>query len=239
VFTPMVRAIGQLDDPALLRVLLQTLVISVLCFAGVAGGCFWLVDHVLASAGAMHGLAGVVGGRIAGLLIWLAGALGSVLALTSALWLFLPVAVVIASLFLEPVCRAVERRWYPALPPPSGAGMAAQIWEGVLIGLGVLALSVVSLVASIFLPGFGHVLGWAITAWALGRGLFTAVAMRRMDRRAALDAYRRRKLGVLVQGGLLTVAGTLPLLNFLLPVLGSACMVHVLMENGRARESWG
>ena len=223
----------------MLRVVLQTLVISVLCFAGVAGACFWVVDHYLASAGAMHWLAGALGSTVAGGLVWLAGALGSVLALTSALWLFLPVAVVIASLFLEPVCRAVERRWYSHLPPAAGAGMAAQIWEGLSVGFGVLLLSIVSLIASVFLPGVGHVFGWAITAWALGRGLFTAVAMRRMDRRSALDAYRRRRLGVLVQGGLLTVAGTLPLVNFLLPVLGSACMVHVLLQDGRRHESWG
>jgi uncharacterized protein involved in cysteine biosynthesis len=232
LLTPILRAIGQLDDPALLGVLLQTLLLSVLCFAGVAGGCFWLVHHWLGPDSAFS---------------WLAGALGSVLAIVSALWLFLPVAVVIASLFMEPVCRAVERRWYPDLPPSKGAGWLPQLLEGLSIALRVLVLSLLSLIASLIVPGLGHVLGWAITAWAIGRGLFVSVALRRLDRRQARAAYRAQRWDVLVQGGLLTLAGTLPLANFLLPVLGPACMVHVLLRGavwpagrlGDGRESWG
>ena len=201
--------------------LLKTVLISILCFAGIAAGTFWLVHHWLGP----HATLG-----------WIAGTLGSLLALISALWLFLPLAVVIASLFMEPVCQAVERRWYPALPPAKGGQALAQLWEGLIIGLRVLALSLISLVVSVAIPGAGHVLGWAITAWALGRGLFTAVAMRRMDRRQALAAYRARRVEVLIQGAALTAAGTLPLADLLLPVLGPAAMVHVLML---ARENWG
>jgi uncharacterized protein involved in cysteine biosynthesis len=212
----------------MLGVLLQTLVLSVLCFAGVAGGCFWLVHHYLGPDSAIS---------------WLAGALGSVLALISVLWLFLPVAVVIASLFMEPVCRAVERRWYPDLPPAPGSSWSAQLLEGLGIALRVTLLSVISLIISLVVPGLGHVLGWVITAWALGRGLFATVALRRMDRRTARQAYRAHRWDVLIQGGLLTIAGTLPFVNFLLPVLGPAAMVHVMMVSHsgvrRRVESWG
>ena len=210
----------------MLGVLAKTVVISLVCFAAIATGTFWLVHHWLGP----HAVLG-----------WIAGALGGVLALISALWLFLPLAVVIGSLFMEPVCAAVERRWYPALPPAAGGGLLSALWEGVIIGLRVLLLSLVSLAISLALPGVGHVLGWAITAWALGRGLFTAVAMRRMDRRQALAAYRARRWDVLIQGAALTAAGTLPLANLLLPVLGTAAMVHVLMIGTAAerRESWG
>jgi uncharacterized protein involved in cysteine biosynthesis len=214
LFTPILRAIGQLDDPAMLRVLLQSLALSLLCFAGIAAGLYWLVHHYLAADGTL----GVI-----------AGALGSLAALVSALWLFLPVAVVIASLFMEPVCRAVERRWYPGLPPAKGASLAVQLWDGFSIALRVLALSVLSLIVSLLLPGLGHVLGWAITAWALGRGLFASVALRRLPRREALAAYRSRRIDVLIQGAVLTAAGTLPLINLLVPVLAPAVMVHVLL----------
>jgi uncharacterized protein involved in cysteine biosynthesis len=73
------------------------------------------------------------------------------------------------------------------------------------------------------------VLGWAITAWALGRGLFASVALRRLPRREALAAYRSRRIDVLIQGAVLTAAGTLPLINLLVPVLAPAVMVHVLL----------
>lgn len=237
------RAIGQLDDPALLGVLLKTILISLLCFAGIAFGAFWLVHHWLASPATLAWIAGKLGTVVAQGLGWIAGALGGMLVLTSALWLFLPLAVIIASLFIEPVCAAVERRWYPGLPPTRGARLPAQIWEGLIIALQVLILSLLSLIFSLAIPGAGHVLGWAITAWAVGRGLFTAVAMRRMGRLQALAAYRTRRFEVLVQGAALAAAGTLPLANVLLPVLGPAAMVHVLLmagrDSARGRESWG
>ncbi len=213
LFTPILRAVGQLDDPALLLVLLQSIALSALCFAGLAAGGVWLVHHWLADQGTI----GVV-----------ASALGGVLALIGALWLFVPIAVVIAGLYLEPVCRAVERRWYPALPPAVGASVLSQGFAGLAIGLRVALLSIVSLVLSIFIPGPGHVLGWLITAWALGRGMFAAVAMRRMSRRDADLLYYRRRGAVLVQGAALALGGTVPLLNLLLPVLGPAAMVHLV-----------
>ncbi len=223
---PIFRAFEQLDDPAILGVLLQSLALSAAAFAALCGGSVIGLHHVLAASG---------------WLAWVAGVLGGFAALAAGLWLFLPVAVVIASLFMEPVCRAVERRWYPGLPPPSGAHLAAQIWDGLVVGALVLALSVASLLLALLVPGIGLVLGWAITAWALGRGLFVAVAMRRMGRAEANAAYRRHRGGALLQGAALALLGSVPLANLLVPVLGTACMVHVLMQAAGAprSESWG
>ena len=214
---PFFRAIEQLDDPAILGVLGQSLLLSALGFAALCAGAVYGLHHVLA-------------GEASGWLAWVAGVLGGFAAAAAALWLFLPLAVVIASLFLEPVCRAVERRWYPGLPAPSGAALAAQIWDGVVVGGLVLAMSALSLLLALLVPGVGLVLGWAITAWALGRGLFVAVAMRRMSRAEANALYARRRWGVLLQGAALALAGSLPVVNLLVPVLGTACMVHVLMD---------
>jgi uncharacterized protein involved in cysteine biosynthesis len=230
MLTPITRAIEQLDDPAILRVLLGSLALS--------AGCFVLLCAA-AAGGLHHELAGHAW------LAWIAGVLGGFAVIVSGLWLFLPIAVVIASLFMEPVCRAVERRWYPGLRAPDGAGLAAQVWDGVVVGCLVLLLNVVGLVLALVLPGVGLVLGWAITAWALGRGLFVAVAMRRMGRAEASALYLRHRGAVLVQGGALALAGYIPLVNLLVPVLGTACMVHVLMQRTRSAaesrtgESWG
>lgn len=213
MFTPIARAIGQLDDPALLGVLAQTLLLSVLSFVLLAIGSIWLVHHLVVGHGTLS---------------WIVGALGGVVAAVSALWLFVPIAVVIAGLFLEPVCRAVERRWYPALPPATGAGLVSQAWDGVVIGARIALLSLLSLLLAIILPGPGHILGWLITAWALGRGMFSAVALRRMSRPQAEQLYRQRRGEVVLQGAALALAGTVPLLNLLLPVLGPAAMVHVV-----------
>ncbi len=213
---PFLRAIEQLDDPAILGVLAQSLLLSALGFAALCVGAVYGLHHVLAGS--------------SGWLAWVAGVLGGFAAAAAALWLFLPLAVVIASLFLEPVCRAVERRWYPGLPAPVGAAFSAQVWDGLVVGGLVLLMSALSLLLALLVPGVGFVLGWLITAWALGRGLFVAVAMRRMSRAEANALYGRHRWGVLLQGGALALAGSLPLVNLLVPVLGTACMVHVLMD---------
>ena len=229
MFAPFTRAIEQLDDPAILGVLIRSVLLSAACFALLCAGTAYGLHHVLAASLARFAW-----------LAWLASALGGFLVLLSGVWLFLPISVVIASLFMEPVCRAVERRWYPALPAPQGASLAAQLWDGVVVGLLVAALSLVSLLLALVVPGIGLVLGWAITAWALGRGLFVAVAMRRMGRAEAGALYLRYRGSVLVQGAALALSGYLPLVNLLVPVLGTACMVHVLMQRrANQAESWG
>ncbi len=234
MLTPFTRAIEQLDDPAILGVLVGSVLLSAACFALLCVGTAYGLHHVLAAELARFAW-----------LTWLASALGGLLVLLSGVWLFLPVSVVIASLFMEPVCRAVERRWYPALPAPQGASLGAQLWDGVVVGLWVAAFSMISLVLALLIPGIGLVLGWAVTAWALGRGLFVAVAMRRMGRAEAGALYRRYRVPVLLQGAALALSGYVPLLNLLVPVLGTACMVHVLMQRRAAqvdtggKESWG
>ena len=220
MFSPFLRAVEQFDDPAFLGVLLKSFLVSAICFVALTAGSVYGLHHVLAP----HGW-----------LAWIAGLLGGLAALDSALWLFLPLAVLIAYAFMEPVCRAVERRWYPGLAASPGANLVSQLWDGLAVALQVLLLNCLALVLALLLPGIGLVLGWAITAWALGRGLFVAVAMRRMSRRDATDLYRRHRGEVLLQGGALAIAAVVPLANLLLPVLGPACMVHVLMQ----RESVG
>ncbi|MBV8093602.1 MAG: hypothetical protein JO110_10265, partial [Acetobacteraceae bacterium] len=52
--------------------------------------------------------------------------------------------------------------------------------------------------------------------------------MRRTTRAQAEALYQRDKLIILAQGGVLALAAWIPLLNLLLPVLGTAVMVHIL-----------
>jgi len=80
----------------------------------------------------------------------------------------------------------------------------------------------------VVLPGIGFMLAWAIAAYAIGRGLFVAVAMRRMPRPAADLVYRSARGIILAYGGIMALAAYVPLLNLFIPVLGTAAMVHVL-----------
>jgi len=209
----MLRALEQLDDPVFLSVLLRSLALSLLAFVGLVFGSMWAIHLLLNQPGWLGWAAGVFGGLAAAMLAFVS---------------FVPVALLIATLYLDRVSSAVERRFYPLLPKPEGAPLAIQAWDGAALGAKVLAWQVVALIAALVIPGPGLLLGWAITAWAIGRGLFVAVAMRRMSRPAAIELYRRRRVPVLVQGGLLALASTIPLLNLLVPVLGVAALTHVL-----------
>jgi uncharacterized protein involved in cysteine biosynthesis len=209
----ILRAIGQLDDPDFQGVLARSLVYTVLAFAALLGVAIWAVH----GAFTLHGW-----------IAWLADAASGVLAALLAFWLFLPVAGLIATLFFERVARAVERRHYPWLPPAHGAPITMQVWDGLTLAARILVLNIVALALALALPGVGLVLGWAVAAYAIGRGLFVAVAMRRMDRGPAESLYRDNRTSVLVAGALLALAGYVPVLNLLVPVIGVAAMVHLL-----------
>jgi uncharacterized protein involved in cysteine biosynthesis len=210
---PVVRAMGQLDDPALKGVLLRSIAWSIACFAALHLGTIWMLHRVL---------------ELHGWLAWGAELLGSVAASLLTLWLFLPVAAAIGTMYFDGVAAAVERRFYPLLPPAGGSSFLEQAWDGIAVGLRVLALNIVALVLAFLMPGIGLLLGWMIGAYAIGRGLFVAVAMRRMPRPMAESLYRASRGIVLVQGAILALAAYVPILNLLIPIVGVAAMVHVL-----------
>lgn len=217
MLSPITRAIAQLQDPVFLGVVWRSLALSAAGFLLLLGGSVWAIERVVAQPGWLG---------------WLAGAAGGVASALLALWLFVPVALLIATLYIERVAAAVDRRFYPELPVPLGAPLAVQAWDGVALGAQVLALQVVALLLAVLLPGVGIVIGWLVAGWAIGRGLFVAVAMRRMGRAEARRLYAARRLPVLAQGVALALAGSVPGLNLLVPVVGTAAMVHVLNRSG-------
>ncbi|MFL5280809.1 MAG: EI24 domain-containing protein [Rhodopila sp.] len=210
---PTLRALGQLDDPVFLGVVARSVGWSILCFAALHVVTIWTVHWLLD----LHGW-----------MAWTADILGSIGASLLAFWLFLPVAAAIGTFYFDRIAYAVERRYYPWLPPPQAAPLTEQIWDGIAVALRVLALNVLALLLALLIPGAGLVLGWMIAAYAIGRGLFVAVAMRRMPREAAESLYQMRRLSVLLTGGILAGAAYVPLANLLIPVVGVAAMVHVL-----------
>ncbi|MGH6780668.1 MAG: EI24 domain-containing protein, partial [Sphingomonadaceae bacterium] len=119
----MIRAlslsIGQLTDPAILKVLAKVLAITLALFLllGVAlwrGGA-WLSAHY--GWGADGGMAAAAGAAI--------------IALLSAWLLFRVVAIAITGLFADAVIEAVERRHYPdALASARAPGMALSLQLG-------------------------------------------------------------------------------------------------------------
>ncbi|MBR0681049.1 cysteine biosynthesis protein CysZ [Roseomonas eburnea] len=211
-------ALGQMGDPAFRRPLL----FGVLGAAVALGLLTW---------GAIEAAAWAAGGT--GWLSWLAQLGGGAAALVMAWWLFLPVAAAIASQLVEPVAAAVERRHYPGLPPPQGASIVAQVAFGLRFGLKLLALQLVML-PLLFVPVLGFVLALTVSAYALGAGMVQQTALLRMDGAGARAAWRRLRVAGWLLGMALAAMALVPLLNLLVPILGTAAAVHLLQRSTRS-----
>lgn len=213
LFFPLARAIAQLGDRSLLGVLVRCLAWAFACIIALHVLAIWALERVLH----WHGL-----------LAWTAAVAGEVGASLLSSWLFLPLAAVIGTVYIERIAAAVEHRYYLSLPPSPGAPLTAQLMDGLSLGLRVLGLNLLALVLALILPGIGLALAWAVAGYAIGRGLFFAVAMRRLPRPAASAVYRSARGIVLAYGGIMALAAYLPLLNLFIPIVGTASMVHIL-----------
>lgn len=211
----LLLALGQIGDPAFRRPLIL----------GVLGA---LLAIGLLAWGAIEAAAWAAGGT--GWLSWLAQAGGGAAALLLAWWLFLPVAAAIAAQLVEPVANAVERRHYPHLPPPACASVTTQVAFGLRFGLRLLAIQIL-LLPLLLVPVVGFSLALLVSAHALGAGLVQQTALLRMDAPAARAAWRRNRLSGWVLGLLLALMALVPLLNLLVPVLGTAASVHILQRS--------
>ena len=96
---PLFNAIAQLNDRVFLGVVWRSMVLSLLAFAGLLAGSVWLVQF-WADQGGWLG--------------WLFGLLGGIAVLVLAIWFYVPVALLIATLYLDRIAAAVERRYYRA-----------------------------------------------------------------------------------------------------------------------------
>lgn len=150
-----------------------------------------------------------------------------VLMLIMSVFLMVPVATAITSLFLDDVAAAVEARHYPALPPvPRLTWMDALRdtlgFLGVLIGANLVAL-----ILYILLPIAAPLLFWGLNGFLLGSEYFQLAAMRRWGRAEARRLRRRHPLRIWAAGVLMAIPLSVPLVNLLIPVLGAATFTHL------------
>jgi uncharacterized protein involved in cysteine biosynthesis len=213
----MLRALllgfGQILDPAFRRPLLLGALLALAGGVALAWGVGWGVAWFAGGQGWLAAAAAAAGGALALVVVW---------------WLFLPLLLAIANLFVDGVAAAVERRHYPALPPATGAGTGAQLRAGLWHAARMAGLTLLLLPLALLVPLVGAVALWAVAAIALGEGLFLGVAQRRMGVAEAEALRRARRGAIWTLGGVLALAGLVAPLGLLVPVLGTAAMVHLL-----------
>ena len=224
IFTAFSLALGQLEDPRFRKVLLIGVGLTIGLLA-------------IASIGFMYLVGAIVGDSITlpflGQISWVGDALSwtsLVVMMVLSVFLMVPVASAITSLFLDQVAQAVEDRHYLGLPPadsiPLGDALRDTVnFLGVLIGANALAL----ILYLIFSP-LAPFIFWALNGFLLGREYFMLAAMRRIGREGAKKLRARHSSTIWLAGTLMAVPLSVPLVNLVVPILGAATFTHIFHQ---------
>jgi CysZ protein len=226
VIGAFLRAAAQLPDPRLRRILWLGLAGSAAVLA-LLYGAVWvvLVKTTFVGPPFIEGALDVLGGSLA-------------LYLT---WILFPAAVTgIVGFLSEAIALAVEARHYPFLPPAAGvplrtaAGSTAKLVV-LLVALNLLAAPLYLLLLAI--PPFTVIspfVFYGVNGYLLGREYFEVVALRRLTHVQAEILRRARSTRVFLAGVVIAALMTVPIVNFVAPIIGIAAMVH-LFERWRDR----
>lgn len=215
------RALAQLSDPRLAR----TVLLSLLATAALLAALLFAVFHALAGV-PLESLGGLGSVLTAGGVLEILGTLGAAYV---AFLLFPAVAVTLQSLFLDGVAEAVERRWYPGLPPAREQSFGEMLSTALRLTFLVLAVNLVLLplyLILLFLPPLNLILFYTVNGWLIGREFTEIVAFRRTDPKGAAAFRRRFRGGIWLDGVLIAAMFTIPIVNLAAPVVGAAYMVH-------------
>lgn len=215
-------AMGQLSDPAILRVLAKSLLATLAIFAGLGllawrGWAVALADY----AAGYEGLSGLIAIVLTVLGGWL---------------LFRVVALAVLQFFADDVVRAVERRHYSAAAAVPQLPFSAELSASARGLLRTVAVNAVVLPFALLLlvTGVGPaLLLWAANAWLLGRELTEMVWLRhRADRAEPVPVSGITRF---LLGGIVAALLIVPFVNLLAPVLGAAAATHLVHRLSAAR----
>lgn len=214
------KAVEQLQDRALRRIVWIGLLFAAVVFALLWGGMYLLLAHSsLFQTGWLETAVDVLGG----------------LATIVLTWLFFPAVVTsIMGFYLDDAADAVEKRHFPDLPLPRRQPIQEIILSSLRFLSVTAALNVVALLF-LLLPAVFPFVFYGINGYLLGREYFEVVALRRLDPTAAARFRRSHRLQVFLAGLVIAFLLTLPFVNLLAPVIGTAAMVHIFhgMNNRR------
>ena len=207
-----IKALDQLSDAAVRRVLWMSIAIAAAVFAALWG----VIDYLLAHTALFE----------TGWLEWVTDTLGYVATLLLTWFLFPGVVSAAVGVFLETVARAVEARHYAHLTPPPGLPPGQSVLAALRFLAVLVAVNVILLPFLLIAPVFPFVF-YAANGYLLGREYFELVALRRVGAEEA-RALRRANRGRLFAFGAVTAfLLTVPVANLLTPVVACAAMVHL------------
>lgn len=225
MFSALIKAFGQLSDPKLRRVIRLGIVGAMACYVALVALVWFTLTHVsLFEQGWADTGADV--------------ALG-LTALVVPILFFPALATAIMGAMLDDVADAVEARHYPQLNWPR-----PQKWPEILLTtlrfLAVMVavnLLVLPIYVVLLITGLSIGLFLIVNGYLLGREYFELVAFRRLDPKEARLCFRHNLGRLWLAGGVIAFLFSVPLLNLLAPVIGTAFMVHLFQSLRRQTDS--
>jgi len=219
LFADFGKSISQLTDPKFVWVLVKAIALSTLLFGGAYFGIIYLATSILPGSIDPPFFDPIPIGD------WF-DEIALTGALIMAIFLMFPVAMVFIGFFLEEIADAVERRFYPELPPVPRLGIAAIMGEAIRFLMIMIVANILALIIYFASTLLAPVIFWVVNGYLLGREYFQLVAMRRMGLRAADKLRKAHRWEIWFAGILMAIPLSVPVLNLLIPLLGVATFTH-------------
>lgn len=225
MISALFKAFAQLSDPSLHRVVRLGILGALAAYLALAAAVWFTLTQVRFFAEPWAD----IGTDVA---IGLAAAVLPIL-------FFPALATTIMGVMLDSVADAVEARHYPELNWPR-----PQKWSEILLTtlrfLAVMVLvnlAALPLYLALLFTGFAVVLAVVVNGYLLGREYFELVAFRRMEPKQARLTFRHNLGRLWLAGAVIAILFSVPLVNLLAPVIGTAFMVHLFQSLRRQTES--
>ena len=216
-----ILSFAQLWDPAIRRILLRALILTLILFAALAWGVFTGIG-MIETAGWPDWLQS----------FWAAGAGDAAAVLLSMLltWLgFTSIATAVMAMWQDEIIVAVETRYYPAAKGHA-LGLGVELAMGGRAAIRVALINLLLLPAYLLLlvTGIGPLLLFIIAnGWALGREYLEAVAARHValgESRAWPGEHKWDSWGIGIGTAVLFAV---PFINLVAPMMGAMMATHI------------
>jgi uncharacterized protein involved in cysteine biosynthesis len=221
IFTAFLKTLGQIGDRRFRRVLLLGIGLTLAVLIAAYAAVIWLIQGMVGDTAVLP---------VIGEVTWLGDLLSGAslfLMMVLSVFLMVPVASAITSMFLDEVAAAVEDRHYPGLPPVAGPSFGEGLKDTVnFLGVIILANTLALILYAIFTP-FAVFIFWGLNGYLLGMEYFTLAAMRREGRVAAIRLRKKNRLTIWAAGVLMAMPLSVPVVNLLIPILGAATFTHI------------
>ncbi|MEM7076734.1 MAG: EI24 domain-containing protein [Pseudomonadota bacterium] len=214
-------ALGQIDDARFRRVLFLGIGLTILLLVAATAGFMLLIGWLTGDTTTLP---------LIGEVRWLDDLLswgGLALMVLLSVFLMVPVASAITSMFLDEVAQAVEDKHYPDLSPVSGTRMGEAVKDSVnYLGILLVANFFAFFLYVLFSP-LALFIFWGLNGYLLGMEYFQLAAMRRIGRQNARAMRKRNRGTIWLAGTLMAIPLTVPIMNLVIPILGAATFTHI------------